>query len=494
MAIKKVLVNRFDGGLAETKYPDRKNVAADMSHCDIYTDPRLLKNLRRNEKDTNQSAAEQFYLLDGVRRSDGKIIGVGYASSVSTQARFFRKNNDDITSYWQTGSVAAGNTPYYNGAISYKDSVYCLSYSGTSNSLYRYDGDANVTSMVTAFTESGSGSEIPKPIIHPQDAKLYIAIGKTVFVWDGSAGTVTTGITTPYTIVGMSYWGTYIALACVDEQGRSIVYLWGRDTTITTFQEVIPFGDDKIVLLANLNGVLIGVSTRSSSASFLDAKVKVRGYVGGTPKLLKEYQMSTYSGISGAYVVWKDVLYFLDRTQANPYAFLWAFGFNRNGEPFLTKDRTSQYEGTTDSYTPNFFNIHDYFFFGQYSGRVTRTYDSNPLYNTFDSTYTFPFNVGVEVEDHAKLKKLHSVYVRAYANSAGYGTLKLEYSIDGGAFTTLFSETSPSGKNNYVIECLNDTNGDPLGEGRDIQFKLTFDQGIDIAEFGYKYESVETTI
>jgi len=496
MAIKKVLINRFDGGLAETKYPDRKNVAADMSHCDIYTDPRLLKNLRRNEKDTNQSAAEQFYLLDGVRRSDGKILGVGYASAVSNQARFFRKNGDDITSYWQTGSVAAGNTPYYNGAISYKDSVYCLSYSGTSNYLYRYDGDANVTSMVSAFTESsGSGGNIPKPIVHPQDSKLYIAIGKSIFVWDGSAGTVTTaGVSTPFNIVGLSHWGTYIAVAVVDGQGKSFVYLWGRDTTVTTFQEVVPFGDDRICFLANLNGVLIGGSSRNSSTTFLDAKLKIRGYVGGSAKLLKEANIATTNSISGYYTVWKDVVYFLDQTQSTPYPFLWAFGFNRNGEPFLTKDRTSQYEGDTSTYSYNFFNIHDYFFFANLNGKVTRTYDANALYNTFDSTYTFPQNVGIEVEDQAKIKKLHSVYVRAYANAAGYGTLKLEYSVDGGAFTTLFSETSPSGKNNYVIEALNDTNGDPLGEGRDIQFKLTFDQGIDIAEFGYKYETVETTI
>lgn len=490
----KVVIDRFDGGLAETKYPNRRNVAADMHHCDIYTDPRLLKNHRALERDVNQSGSYEFYVLDAVRRSDGKILGVGYASSVSTQARFFRKNNDDITSYWQTGSVAAGNAPYYNGAIAFKDAVYCLSYSGTSNSIYRYDGDSNTTSMVSTFTESGSGAEIPKPIVHPQDGKLYMGIGKTVFVWDGSAGTVTTGITTPNTIVALSYWGTYVAIGCVDGQGRSLTYLWGRDTTITTFQEVIPFGDDRLVLLANLNGVLIGVSTRSTATTFLDAKVKVRGYAGGTPKLLKEYITDSTTNIAGVYTVWKDVLYFLDRNQSSPYPYLWSFHFNRDGEPALGKDRTALNDSDPTTYSYNFFNIHDYFFFANNTGKLTRTYDAQPLYSTHDSIYTFPRNTGIDLKDQPKLKRLSSVYVRAYANSAGYGTLKLEYSIDGGSFTTLFSETSPSGKNNYVVECLNDLNGDPLGEGRDIQFRLTFDQGIDIAEFGYDYEPVETTI
>jgi len=497
MSIKKALVNRFDGGLAETKYPDRKNQAADMQHCDIFTDPRLLKSHRKNERETDQSGSYEFYVYDGVRRSDGKIIGVGYTSAASSAARFYRKNNDDVSSYWQQSSVTAGNTPYYNGAISYKDSVYCLSYSGTSNYLYRYDGDATATSVVSSFTEStGTGSRIPKPIMHPQDSKLYIAIGKTVFVWDGSAGTVTSGITTPYTIVGISHWGTYVALACVDGQGRSIVYLWGRDTTITTFQEVISFGDDRIVLLANMNGVLVSVSTKSQASTFLDAKITIRGYVGGTPKILKQWFSTDYVYLYGYYFVWKDVLYFLDSNNT-PQVF--AFGFNKNGEPMLSKDRVTNYEGETSTTCYHFFNIHDYFFFANVTGKLNRTYGGQPpLYNTQDSVYTFPINVDVALEDQAKIKKLHSVYVRCYANSTSgstsYGTIKLEYSVDGGSFSTVFSEASPVNKSNFVIEALGDLNGDALGEGRDIQFKLTFDQGVDIAEFGYKYETVETTI
>jgi hypothetical protein len=501
----KVILNKFDGGLAETKYPVEKNVAAAMTHCDIVSDRRLLKNLRRNEKDTvsggAHSGTEAVYCLDGARRSDGKIIGIGYTSSVSTTARFLRKNSDDVTSYWQQSSVTCGNTPYYNGAILFKDNVYCLSYSGSSQDLYRYDGDSTATSVVSSWTESnvsGYGNVIPKPIVHPLDNKLYIAMGKSIFVWDGSAGTITTAsVSTPYQIVGLTYYGTYIAIACIMGNGKSIVYFWGRDTTVTTFQDSSEFGDDKLCFIANLNGTLIGVSTRTSASTYLDYKLKIRALIGRESVLVKEIELaSTQSAITGYYTVWKDVIYFLNQPQNSPYGHLFAIHKNKAGEIVLSQSRSSQYEGETSTFTSHFFNIHDYFFFVDYNnGKIMRTYSAYPLYNSTDSTYTFPINAGIEYEDdRAKLKTISSVYVKAYANSAGYGTLKLEVSIDGGAYTTIFSETSPSGKNAYVVEALGDSVGDALGEGRDIQFKVTFDQGIDIVELGYDYEEVSTTI
>lgn len=494
----KVILNKFDGGLADTKYPLEKNQAAAMTHCDIYTDRRLLKNLRRNEKDTLSGGSENVYVFDGARRSDGKILAIGYTSSGTNTPRFFRKNSDDVTSYWQQSSVVCGSgLPYLNGGILYKDNFYCLSYNGTSQYLYRYDGDATATSVVSSFTESNVNAVIPKPIIHPLDNKLYIAMGKTIFVWDGSAGTVTTAsFTTPYTIVGLTYYGTYIAVACVLGNGKSIVYFWGRDTTVTTAQDSVEFGDDRICFIANLNGLLIGVSTGTSATTFLDYRIKVRGLIGKESVVLKEIEAPALSyAPSGYYSVWKDVVYFLDQSQNTPYGKLMAIHKNKQGEIVISQNRTTQYDGETSTYTYSFFNVHDYFFFANTSGKVMRTYDSSPLYNTYDSTYTFPNNAGIEYEDdRAKLKAVGFMYVKAYANSAGYGTLVLQVSIDGGAFTTVFSEAAPSGKNVFVVEALNDLNGDPLGEGRDIQFKLTFDQGIDITEFGYEYEVVGTTM
>lgn len=498
----KVIVNEFDGGLADTKYPVEKNVAADMFHCDIFSDRKLLKNLRKNEKDTvsggAHSGTENVYAWDGARRSDGVMLAIGHTSSVSTTARFLRKNSNDVTSYWQQSTVTCGNTPYYNGGILYKDNFYCLSYSGSSHSLYRYDGDSTATSVVSSFTESnvgGYGNIIPKPIVHPLDNKLYMAIGKTIFVWDGSAGTVTTAsFTTPYQIIGCTYYGTYLAVACIKGDGKSIVYLWGRDTTVTTAQDSVEFGDDKICFIANLNGLLTGVSSRSSGATYLDPKIKVRALIGREAILVKEISVTSYLSISNMYVIWKDVIYFLNQSQSSPYGTLFTISKNKKGEIVLGQAYTTQYEGESSTYTYSFFNIHDYFFFGNLNGKMMRTYDSNPLYNVTDSTYTFPINVGMFESDRAKLKTIAGVYVKAYANSAGYGTLKLEVSIDGGAYTTIFSEASPSGKNAYVVEALGDSVGDALGEGRDLQFKVTFDQGIDIVEFGYEYEEVSTTI
>lgn len=498
----RVVINKFNGGLAQTKYPLALNEAAAMSHCDIYSDRegKLIKSMRRNEKDTvsggTHSGTEYVWLYDGARRSDGKIIGVGNTSSTVYAARFLRKNGDDPTSYWQQSTVTCGSTPYYNGCILYKDQVYALTYSGTSNSLYRYDGDSTATSVVSSFTESGSGGVIPKPIVHPLDNKLYIAINKTIFVWDGSAGTVTTAsFTTPYQIVGLTYYGTYIAVACVKGDGKSIIYLWGRDTTVTTAQDSIEFGDDRLTFIANLNGLLIGVSYRTNSPTYIDNKIKVRALEGREAVLKKEIEVTSTDYISGYYTVWKDVIYFLNQTQNTPYGFLYSIFKNGSGEIVIGQDKTSQYDGETSSSTYHFFNVHDYFFFANYGGKLMRTYNANALYNTFDSVYTFPTNVGVDIADRPQIKKIRQVYLKVYANSAGEGTLKLEYTVNNGTtWDTIFSEASPSSVNAYVKEALNDTNGDAFKEGIDIQFRVTFDQGIDIEEFGYDYEVNPTTI
>ena len=270
----KVLINKWNGGVSIDTRPQTTNENSEARNFDIWSDNSKLTAIRQNTLDTNQSGNQDCYVHDAVKRSDGKFIGWGQTSSVSTAPRFYRKNSDDITSYWRQSSVAGSGIPYYNGAVSYKTNVYGLSgQSGGGNALlYRYDGDATITSIGTI---SDYASTVPKMIVHPQDNVLYIGVNKTIAKYDGTTFTAS-AITLPYQIYSICDYGSYLAIGCQTATGGKI-YLWGRDTSLTTLQEVIEVDRGQLFVIENLGGVLYSVSTSNGAES---------NYSGGFPTLI----------------------------------------------------------------------------------------------------------------------------------------------------------------------------------------------------------------
>lgn len=508
----KIICNQFDGGIAESRYDKSPNVALDMYHFDAMSDPNVLRNHCANQKDTvsggTNSGTENVYLYDACPRSNGSYIGLGINSNGgSTIPKFYRKNGNDLNSYWGQSTIDAAPstsyTPYVNGAFAFQTYVYGVTYasSGATVSIYRYEGDATATAMGT-FAPTVASTSMARVTVHSQDAIAYLGIGKTITKFTGT--TITANVLTlPYTILATAEYNQYLAILCVTDTGRGIVYLWGRDTSITTLQELYLAGDDTPKTMMNINGVLVVISQGYYSGSainyFLESKINARALSGGRFSLVKSIPTAALHGVqapllSNNCAVWKDVGYFLD---ASSNCQLYACGWNRKGEFYIAKDRWGGYDGETISSTQNFFNLGDYFGFAVNSSAVRISYANEPLYKSIDSYWKSipnPMMAQLVPADLPKIKQLKKVWARFYANSAGYGVVSMKITADNNSEITAFSESAPAGKNSFVIEATTQSSGAELGSGRDLVFKLKTDQGVDLVDYGYEYETEETLI
>lgn len=497
----KIYCTEFDGGIAESNYDRRPNVASDMYHMTATVDPNVLKNHPANQKDTYDGTNENVYCYDAVPRGNGTYIGLGIDRASPPKCKFYRKNNNDLNSYWQVSSVDAAPstsyTPYTNGAFAYKTYVFgvCYASSGATVSLYRYEGDANTTSFSTISPTTAS-TTMAKPIVHSQDNIAYLGIGTTISKFDGTtfSGNV---LTLPYTIVAIQEYGTYLAILCITSLGKGVVYLWGRDTSVSTLQEIYLAGDDTPKTMLNINGILVVISQGHYVGSgvnyFLDSKITARALIGG--KFVVTKSISTTNlitiqnpNINNNWAMWKDVGYFFD---ASSNCQLYACGWNKQGEFYISKDRWGGFDGETISSTSNFFNLGDYFGFAINGGGVRISYAADPLSRSIDSYWHSIPNPAIAQQafaDLPKIKSVKKVWARFYANSAGYGTVSMKITRDANSQETIFSESAPSGKRLFVIEADSLSTGGEIGSGRDLKFKINTDQGIDLIDYGYEYE------
>lgn len=509
----KVVIKRWDGGVAQSERPETINEHANNNDTfpvsnggfNVFADSFKLTKLTSptvNETASGASVtAGECPIFDAVKRgTDGMIVGYGMTSfSGSSSARFYRKDSS-ITGSWTQNSTSGNGIDNYAGAhcVLYKDLFFGFSSSTFANEsrLYKYVTDSSQTLIDTI--SDYSRETCPKPVVHSQDKKLYYASNKTVKTYDGT--TASAGITTDYPIISMCEYGTYLAIACQTPKG-GIIYLWGRDTSLATFQDVIQVDNGKLQIIENIDGYLVAVTqTPYSPYSAFSAipvvysyagTVNVRMYVGGTMRLMKKATLGNNEQNSTqkllAHKVVKDgKLYF--STNSN---FLWAFGMNREGQYVLARDQQIAYTNRTLDTLWGMFALGEYFFGMQ--STTTGSPSSGLLQRTdgtFGSDYSYfgtPINPSMPLEDRGKLKKLKSVYVKCTSLTSS-GTVALKYGYDSnGSMTDILNESVTSVRPK-IFEATAESGGLPFAETRDLTFQIGIAGQVDVVELGYEYE------
>lgn len=513
----KIICNRFDGGVAQSERPETLNEHANNNDTfpgqnggfNVFADPFKLTKLPNPSVNETASGAAvvsgECPVFDAVKRgTDGMIVGYGATSfSGSSLARFYRKDTS-ITGNWVQNSTTGNGVNSSEGAycVLYKDSFFGYSTNSVAveSRLYKYVSDSSQT-LIDTLADYAAGS-LPKPVVHSQDKKLYYAANKTVRVYDGI--TPSAGITTDYPIISMCEYGTYLALACQTPKG-GVIYLWGRDTSLTTFQDVIQVDNGKLQIIENIDGYLVAVtqtpySPFSASSAIpvvysYAGTVNVRMYVGGVMKLIKKATLGNNEQNSTQQLLTlktvKDGrLYF--STNSN---FLWSFGTNRNGEYILARDQQIVYANRTLSQLYGLFTLGEYFFGLQQTttgspsdGLLQRT---DAAFGSDYSYFTTPINPGMPLEHRGRLKKLKNVYIKVTSLTTS-GTVNLKYGYDtSGSMTDLITETISSVRPKF-FETTSDLSGENLVETRDLTFQIGIVGQIDVVELGYEYDLIET--
>lgn len=498
-----VIINTFDGGHAEDIRTFATNECESSVNFDITSNPHLIRPFSDPVAETistGSTVMTDFQITDVLPVSISgttKLVGWGRESAASSKATFFTKSAP-ITSAWAAVATAASMTPIANTLVEYKGSAYAIDSQPnlvkfTSGTTYTSIGNINAPNVVT--------SVYAKPFVHPEDNILYYATADYIIgKYDGSALT-NNAFTLPsnLTITSLTNWGGYLAIACKPTSGvgRSYVYMWGRDTSLTTAQALVDWGDGALELLENINGVLVGVSSVKAIGTFdtiINYNYQVKTYTGGSVDVVKDFIVTNTNVLRHYKAKQNNKLYFgFDTDNA-----IFACGKNKSGNWFVTKDRYLTPTGSTVTGTLNGISLVGDILFAAYTDGGTAGYLMRTSDSTFAGTSIFlsTVNPNMPVASRYENKKLVSVQV-AYKLNSSSGTVGLGYYCENdlgtsaGSLQTVIS-SSKSASGDYVVTAQANSDGTPFLTGREYQFRVTSVGDVRIKEIKYKFEVMPT--
>lgn len=298
-------INRFDGGIAGDTLQAQSNEFALAKNFDIFTKKNRLIPYRDMEAEAGTLGAYAIKSVAVLTDSAGtqKIFALGNVSG-QTYPQLLEKTptGDDtmITGTFAESTTGAGavGAVVASSLIAYKTKLFGLNLD-TTVKLFSYDPQSNTyTAAVGNTADTTTNGIYPRMFRHPQDDILYIGVGNKISILNNtsfSANVLT--LPSDMVITSLTDYGAFLAIACapIDQGKKSYLFLWSRDTSLS-WQETIDFGEGALMVIENVGGSLVGVSSSAQvTASVFDIAPKIifREYTGGLARTFKEIRWSS---------------------------------------------------------------------------------------------------------------------------------------------------------------------------------------------------------
>lgn len=508
---------RFDGGIADDYTHGAPGESSISKHFDILSYPYRLQPLRgmATESVTDSKIGN---IIVG---SDGLMYGVGTDPSNPTLGKLWQRSGYGGSDVWQS----IPSTNQLSGAIlRTNDYAFLVDYASAGNARTVHWASTNLlvasdpAGGSSAATQALTFTTISQGFVHPKDKVLYFGYQTTTATYVAAispnatpfTGLNTTALQLPkeYRVYSLTNLGNYLAIGCTaTAQGSgintSVVFLWDRDTSLTTVSEVIPWGAGQLKVLNNIGGLLVGVNTLSANynGSVQDAdsiQIKVSG--GAEPELVKEITATRLTTTAPSCVInsninfiYRNRLYFsvniVNGGTAPAYYGLWSFGKTKTGRYAITIERVAT-NANTETGVLAAAIAGDFVSMAHTAvGTLTYSQNSSVLSTIYDATSVFETCVNPEMDDVDRpvKKKLVSVYA-TYLPLPAAASVVFKYRADAsanGSWTTIFTETTDSA---VITEF-------PVSvEGRNFEFRLESVDGAIILDAGYRYTISPTNI
>jgi hypothetical protein len=490
----KVIVNDFSGGIsADTRDPSTNKFAI-SKNFDIFSHPRRLMPFPGMTPNETQA----YFLTDFVYGDFGTGIGsnvlaygVQSGQAITGHPELYMKSGDLLNGGWTTALTATGAASGTRGPAStyrlfhlYHNYVYFRSgqYIGRTGDLA--NGTA-ATLVDTYYDLTFNPTTVTEGFTHPKDDIMYFGVDNKLY--RNNAGTITLALTLPTYLYLSSVTndGNYLAIACkpASNVGSSVVYLWDRDTSLTTLSESIDWGNGVLKVLHNIEGTLVGVSLLGATIFDLMPKIVIKTYSGGVAETQHElvadntsialYDKKARSG---------NKLYFGAKITLN--------GTNYNGMFVVSKNSAGDWSVTHDVNIDNdtaltgniegFNKLNDIWFVAHNGdGSVNRTISDGSYAGT--SIYESQVNPNMPLLDRSKSKQLMAASL-SYLPLPTNGQVILKYRVDGGSWVTIFTET---GDGATITERTKTDAGDEFTAGREYEFHIECTGGAVVTELAY---------
>lgn len=480
------LIDRFDGGISEDKRSKQSNKFSLTKHFDVFTYPHKLFPYYKTEAlETKNLDIVKFCQNGSTFYGFGVVAGStkGAVYSQTADAAWAAPNGNNESS--QNGRSEIVFFPYKTYIFMFRTAQ-----------VMRFDtaGGAWADSH-----HSLSWTNLAEPVHHPADDCAYFFYDNKVVRLNDSTWTDDV-LTLPSNlkIVSACAYGNYLAIGCsplVSGSANSIVFLWDRDSSLTTLTERIDFGEGDLVYLANLDNKLIGLINFGINveAGLRFGKLLIKQANGQLATILSEITTDNTGYLqSGCNSIVRDnKMYFACEAPLDGDTRLGIWVIDSNGRfalDFIEEEATAS---SGAAYQGIYKTFNKWWIAHSNDGSVQRS-DENLSYTiTNPSIYeSLIFNVG----DSSLTKKLVSVTVmNEPISTSASAKITLKYRKDEETdWTTIFENTTDYSISHTAVNI--ESSGANLPQFKEIQFRIESIVGVIPTGFKFKSEIIDSDI
>ena len=488
------IIDRFDGGITNNSRDKSENTARVITYFDTFSEEGKLIPYKATQAVTTIAATTQALAqLKNFLMYGGTLYGLGVKDG-ENKIKIY--SNSDLTASTWVAVASAEDTS--NGT----HTQLFIEYKGT---IWGDAGGTRLWSHVlsgSTFTSSAQAityTAITPGLVHSKDDILYFGYTNSTATYiaskNGAAGWNITALTLPtnLSVVSICEYGNYLAIGCksTETTKNSVVFLWDRDSSVTTLSESIDWGDGQLQFIEQVDGFLIGLSAVGGSSFVLEDKIVFRYLNGNKAEKFKEIvgELGTLgNSIRPVRQIVNNRLYFLMKITINGSVRegLWSLGRPNTSSPFsLVHERTpNNATALTSGVMHGFFLANDYAHISYTDNSVVSLSKTNgSATGTSGAIYE---SVKYDGGDPSITKKLIGVTVN-YEPTDG-GTITLKYRIEGEtSYTTIFAHTATLTTNSHSAINIEST-GVTLPEFKEIEFQLTVTGAVEIIGLSFKAE------
>ncbi len=489
-------INRWDGGVSGDIREQIPNKFARSQHFDILTNPKRLTPYRSTITDEVSKTPGIVRFVEGNSQFWG--MGDGEAGATGKAKVYYKNGTDPTITDWTVFSSQSTSAQKDESFGFYKDFLYWFA---GSTLLQRLDTNGGGT-PVTAYQTLTSFSTVAEPVLHPADNIMYMFTDNIVHTLNNTTWTEG-ALTLPdnLKITSATAYGDFLAIGCSPKntgEENSIVYLWDRDSSLSTISQKIDFGKSDLRHIAVLDGLLIGIMDRylTASTSIFDPSFQVRVASGSGSILLHDIisdTIPTSLNLNSNKFIEDNKLYFTASHKKDGILSegIWVLTKNSLGEFIITLDYIEEDVSGTNPFQGIY----------KYRGYWWIAHSADGSVNQTDTTANYTFTSIYESLVFGKPEMTNDLLSATITTlalpTAGQVVLKYlkDEDIDGqdwaGTSTTIFTNTTD---NSIRHTAVNDSTGTTLPKYKEIQFRIESTGGAEITGLVFRSEEFKDDI
>jgi len=476
--------SNFSGGISDDPREQNSTKFQSAEHFDVFSQPNRMIPYRSLENDTETTVGaddlKQYFVKDFLYASESsKMYGLGQTGAGNTKIVF---KDDATTGVWTLPANSEGTGAVKNGClVEYKD--YLWGFQGTTD-VFKWGLLSGTPSITDSAGTVDTITSVAQGVI-AKDDNLYLPYNnKLARVNPG--GTVQNDVLilpSNFKITSIDNYGNYLAIGCSPKSiynGTSKVFLWNLISD--DVQEVVDWGEGELRVLANVEGMLVGVTDRflNNTTGAGRGSMVLQVYQGGIPQVVKEVYTEALTGkdIPLSKSVKNNRLFFAAKIMTNSLGTdyiegIWSFGRKNINYPFaLNLDVVD--ENVNNDGIQAFGTAANYFFVTHSNdGSVDKTNDSTTY--DFKSVWTSQI---IDFGDNFKTKTLLAVKTSFERLESGQ-SYTVQYRTDGAtAWTTIGTRSDENSISNTMLNV--EATGRPLATAKEFEFRIESTGGLEI--------------